>query len=474
MRVLLERWTRRPDLFCSQALGFLTWPGQDRILNAVARLRATGSGGTVAVPTGHGVSKSRSLAVLVLWFLTIEPEVSVITTASVARQVEKVGWREIHKVLQGARVPFSSQPKATEFTLAPNRFALGLTTNEPDRFAGWHSALVVVIADEASGIKRPIWDAISGSTSGQRDIKILLGQPIDPESYMYDACSGKIENTEVVHISSEEAADWNDAQPPELKIPGLVSRRWIEEKRAEWGEESPMFQARVLGLFPKESEEALIRLAWIEASADRWENADPEDEEDVVPVVGCDVARHGADKAVWFVLKGRRVIHVEELARGDLMRVAGMTAAVAKRFGARSMAIDDTGMGGGVTDRLMELGWDVSPINFGSAPHDPEKFVDRRTELWWNVREALRENRLDVPRQDELLRDLLAPRYTYTSRGKLKLEPKEQTKKRLGRSPDYGDALAIAWAAHEGASADWGVDDVILGVPKHPHTRRLV
>lgn len=472
MGVLLERWTRRPDLFCHQALGFLTWPGQDRILMAVARRLATGSGGTVAVPTGHGVGKSRILAALVLWFLTIERVVSVITTASVARQVEKVGWREIHKVLGSARVGFSEQPKLTEFTLAPDRFALGLTTNEPDRFAGWHSELVVVIADEASGIKRPIWDAISGSTSGQRDIKVLLGQPFDPESYMYDACSGKIDDTEVVRISAEEAADWNDAQPPELKIPGLVSRRWIEEKRGEWGESSPMFQSRVLGLFPQESEEALIRLAWIESAHDRWEN--DEEPADVVPVVGCDVARHGTDKAVWFVIQGRRVVHAEELGRGDLMRVAGQTAAIATRFGARQLAVDDTGMGGGVTDRLLELGWDVDPINFGAKPRDEERFINKRTELWWELREALREDRLDIPRHDGLLRDLLAPRYTYTSRGKLKLEPKEQTKQRLGRSPDYGDALAIAWSAVDSWSDAWQDHDDMPSVPRIGTEREIL
>lgn len=466
---LLRRWQRSPLAFCQEALNFHPWPGQERILAAVGRRTASATGGNVVVPTGHGVGKSSLIGCLVPYFLTLNERVTVITTASVWRQVKKIAWSEIRERVQHARVPFSAQPMSLEWRLGERRFAIGLSTKDPTKFQGLHNDIVIVIVDEASGVPRPVWEAIRGSASGHRDLVIALGNPTDPTSYFYDLCAGRVPDTEKVHISSVEAADWNEqADEP---IVGLASWRYINGVRAEFGEDSSVYAARVLGEFPKESDEALIRLAWIDAANERWEEG--EEDLDDLAAVGCDVARYGADLTVWFGMRGRRVVHIEQLAKGDLMRVAGQTAALAKQLGAQAVAIDDTGLGGGVTDRLAELGWDVGAINFGAKPRDEDRFHDCRTELWWDVREALREGRLDLPRNEPLLRDLLAPRYTYTSRGRLKLEPKEMTRKRLGRSPDYGDALAIAWAA-PGSLADYTVDDMLPGVPRFAAEREIL
>ncbi len=421
------------------------------------------------VPTGHGVGKSSLIGCLVPYFLTLNERVTVITTAAVWRQVKKVAWSEIRERVAKARVPFSTQPLMLEWHLDERRFAIGLSTKDPNKFQGLHNDIVVVIVDEASGVPRPVWEAVRGSTSGHRDLVIAFGNPTDPTSYFYDLCAGRVPDTEKVHISSIEAAEWNDKQ--ESPIPGFASWRYINSQRAEHGEDSSVYAARVLGEFPKESDEALIRLSWIDASFERWEEG--EDDLDDLAAVGCDVARFGSDLTVWFGMRGRRVVHIEHLDKGDLMRVAGQTAALATQLGAQAIAIDDTGLGGGVTDRLAELGWDVGAINFGAKARDEDKFHDRRTELWWDVREAFRECRLDVPKNERLLRDLLAPRYTYTSRGRLKLEPKELTKKRLGRSPDYGDALAIAWAA-PGSLADYSEDDMLPGVPRFAAEREIL
>ena len=110
-------------------------------------------------------------------------------------------------------------------------------------------------------------------------------------------------------------------------------------------------------------------------------------------------------------------------------------------------------MGAGPVDRLRELGWDVNEENFGAAPRTDDgetEYLNRRTELWWALRDwIVSEAALaDCPSRtkQELRQDLPALEYTYRSDGRRALEPKEDLKKRIGRSPNHGDAFALALA----------------------------
>jgi hypothetical protein len=117
------------------------------------------------------------------------------------------------------------------------------------------------------------------------------------------------------------------------------------------------------------------------------------------------------------------------------------------------IAIDATGgTGAGPVDRLRELGWDVNEVNFGAAPRtdDAERFLNRRAELWWALRDWIVSDATlaDCPSRikQELRQDRPALKYTHRSDGRRVLEPKDDLKKRIGRSPDHGDALALALA----------------------------
>jgi phage terminase large subunit len=134
------------------------------------------------------------------------------------------------------------------------------------------------------------------------------------------------------------------------------------------------------------------------------------------------------------------------------------TAGSVKANGAKRKAVDDAGLGGGVTDRLRELGIAVIAYNAGESPLDKERFLNRRAETWWMIREALKADEINLPPDNKLAADLTNIKYSYTSKGQIKLESKEEVKKRLGRSPDRGDALAIALFAKT-APAAFGVSD---------------
>ena len=113
--------------------------------------------------------------------------------------------------------------------------------------------------------------------------------------------------------------------------------------------------------------------------------------------------------------------------------------------------MDDTGVGGGVTDRLKEQGEPVMPINVGEKASDPERYPDLRSELWFMMAERAKEGRLDTSRIPERERSsleaqLTAPKYKLDSSGRRVVEKKSETKKRLGRSPDDADAVILAFA----------------------------
>jgi hypothetical protein len=134
------------------------------------------------------------------------------------------------------------------------------------------------------------------------------------------------------------------------------------------------------------------------------------------------------------------------------MWTAGRTIALARQFQVRpeNVAVDDTGLGGGVTDRLREQKFYIRPENFGARAIESRVYADRRSELWWLLRDWIRDDAAlaDAPprARDTLREDLGAPSYIQLSDGRLELEAKAEMKRRLGRSPDDGDALALALA----------------------------
>jgi hypothetical protein len=160
-----------------------------------------------------------------------------------------------------------------------------------------------------------------------------------------------------------------------------------------------------------------------------------------------DVARFGDDETAIYVMRAGAVIDRAILRGRDLMETAGHVNALAEKHGAKVIAVDDTGLGGGLTDRLRELGLEVMAVNFASAPDHPEKFHDVPSELWGELAEGMKAGLVGpIPQNDALCAQLTARRYTYRN-CRLKVESKEEMKRRGLKSPDRGDALALAWRA---------------------------
>lgn len=165
-------------------------------------------------------------------------------------------------------------------------------------------------------------------------------------------------------------------------------------------------------------------------------------------VVGCDPARFGDDRTSIIYRRGRRAYNLRSYTGKDTMEVAGIVHKIITTDMPDMVCIDVGGLGAGVVDRLFELGHKgvVIPINSGESALDGERYVNKRAELWGNTKEWLMMKPVQIPDSDSLHADLCSPKYSYDSLNRLKMEPKEQMKKRGLRSPDEADALCLTLA----------------------------
>ncbi len=453
----VRRWRQDPRYFARSVLGVTSlWERQVEILEALRDCRR------VAVPSCHESGKTFVAAIAVVHHLLSHQPSKVVTTAPTQRQVKDLLWSEIRARHVGMKRKLGGDPGLGEPTLThwavpgeSDWFATGFATS-PDkasesatRMTGYHSPNLLVVIDEAGGIAREVWSAIDALlTSGTAKV-LAIGNPVSGTEFER-VCRSV--DWRVLRISAFDCPNLRD---PESSLPWGVTPQWVDEMRRRWGEGSVVFQTKVLGLFPTSSVDTLLSIAEVEQALARK----PPEEETAAVTMGVDVARFGSDETVFYVLRGGQVLAVESWSGQDTMRTAGRVIAMAREHRidvsqARRIAVDDTGVGGGVVDRLREQRWHVRAINFGSKPRglrSGTKFTNRRTELWWDLREWIRTNAAlgDLPpdTKDILRADLCAPKYEQRSDGRIALEPKDRIRSRTGRSPDHGDALALAVAA---------------------------
>ncbi|MCP5244863.1 MAG: hypothetical protein H6937_02385 [Burkholderiales bacterium] len=165
-------------------------------------------------------------------------------------------------------------------------------------------------------------------------------------------------------------------------------------------------------------------------------------------VLGVDPARFGNDRTVIMIRQGRCAEVIEATKNKDNMEVAGLVLNAIKKYSPKAVFIDMGGLGAGVLDRLRELGYSniVHGVNFGGKPIDKKKYYNKRAEMWGLMKEWLYEPPVQIPDDDDLEIDLCGLHYSYDSLSRLKLETKEEAKKRGIKSPDIGDALALTFA----------------------------
>lgn len=179
-------------------------------------------------------------------------------------------------------------------------------------------------------------------------------------------------------------------------------------------------------------------------------------EEFGVRIMGVDVAEYGDDDSAFAYRQGRHATKIERFSKKGTMEVVGLVARRADEYKPEWINVDCTGVGSGVADRLLELGYPVQRVHFGSKAIEDQQYAIRRDEMWGEMRDWFNDEPCSIPDDDVLEADLTAPQYSYDSSRRMKLERKEDMKRRGVKSPDSGDALALTFAHKLSASATTG------------------
>lgn len=431
IKKVTERAKADPVFFVTHVLGGDPWERQKEILTAVKDHRR------VAVRACHGVGKTKVAAWAALWFLYCHKNSKVITTAPAWHQVENLLWREITAAHAASRFPLGGKVLQTQIELGKQWFALGLSTDKPERFQGFHAEHIMLIVDEASGVEQRIFDAGEGFLTSTGAKLMLIGNPTRLSGEFYNAFRSPLYHK--IHIS---AFDSPNIEAGEIVRPYLVTPGWVEEKSIQWGEESPLWYSRVLGEFPEQGDDTLIPLAWVEAAQHRWATAEPGE-----PVeLGVDVARFGSDTTIIILRRGIVAEVIAQLRGQDTMAVTGAVVQALHKTRAKTAKVDVIGIGSGVVDRLKEQGHQVQSMNAGEAAYDSERFINKRAEWYWGLRERFQAGDIAIPPDEELAAQISSIRYKFDSRGRIQIESKDEMKKRGLPSPDKADALVMAFA----------------------------
>lgn len=232
---------------------------------------------------------------------------------------------------------------------------------------------------------------------------------------------------------------------------------WRRNKISELGDPvlfKQEYPATAAEAFQMSGHDSFIKPALVDAARKRT------CEESGPLVVGLDPARFGNDGSAMAFRRGRKVMRVERRNRLDTMGCAGWAKHVLDTEKPARMFVDVGGLGAGIYDRLVEMGYgdQVRAVNFGGAPLEPPALgedgkpmgggpANRRAEMWLKSREWLEhEGGADIPDEDSLQADACGPAYKYDSSSRLLLEKKEDMRRRGAASPDGWDAVALTLA----------------------------
>lgn len=465
MAELYRSYRADPCFFVEHALGHITWSKQRQVLRSVAANERT------AVRASHSVSKTYAAAEAAVWFLNCIPNSKVITTAPTWTQMAKLLWAEIRAIYARSRLALEGECLMTEIkTNDPDHYAIGFSTDKPERAEGWHAPAILFILDESKGIPQWLWDSVRGSMTGGfcRELAVSTTDGVQVGEQFWKIFQNGDTTWNRIHISAFDSPYVTGEQFRGLAMPDpqrldifhralkdpadvtiqIAGPAWISECEKEWGQDSVLFQTKVLGEIVDAGADSIIKLSQVEQMVRNAENPDfnAEGQEEI----GVDVARGGTDDTVMYHRKGLKVIDQKIIASPQLPEKAlgNYLAEEVERFAGQNKAIpikiDDTGIGWGVTSPLQAHGFNVIPVNFGAAASDPDKYVNTISEMWFEVGKIVHE--ISCSASDRLKAELVNRKSKpLDKKGRRGVESKDDYKGRGFRSPDEADAFLLTF-----------------------------
>ena len=407
----------------------------------------------VSVVGANGSGKDWTAGRAVLWWLETRPESKAVVMGPTQRQVEEIVWQEMREAYAAAEGRLSGRMLRSTYRIDEQRFALGFSTNNALNIQGFHAEQLLVVVTEAHAMPQLHMDAIKRL---QPDRLLLVGNALSRDGEFYASHHAKRNLYRRIAISAFDTPNFTGEDGGRR---GMITPEYVEEYALDYGEEHPLYAASVLAEFPDSLEDSLIGRDAVESAMERGE-AEVAGAGTVVPAeagtsqplhssepvyMGVDVARFGFDKSALCVRQGERVLSMRSFDRMDTMRLVHEVLGTVRETGAEAVFVDEGGVGGGVVDRLRELGAPVYGVHFGGGAQRPTRFFNRRSEIFWELRRLFDLQAIALPRDEELAGQLLGLRYDISSSGQVRLEGKREMRKRGMPSPDKADALALAF-----------------------------
>lgn len=541
-----QRYRKDPALWAKDKLGVIFHEKQTEIGEALVHYR------NVAVAAGHGTGKSFQAAILACWWVDVHPLGSayVATTAPMNDQISEIIFREVknihdmsaQRVAKGIIKPEEGlQGRVGEDNTwkieRGGRLVTVMKGRKPpdnkagDAFQGLHARYVLAIGDEATGLSEEMIDGLANITSNDNSRRLLISNPTNPYSTLgriflkpaFDELTGE-PTWKTIHVSVFDLPTFHgrggvaceeDTCPkyrehqkyplglgyPQELLDSISGPKFVRDKKAEYGEESARYKARVQGQFAFEAGSNLFTERELATAVDCIVRLTGERK----PVLGVDVARFGEDDSVVYrvdygivmerkwddsidegrelpmepaldengnQIPGARLRFVESWHGAPLvnkrnpdgsveMGTAERVHEIAKAIGAGAVRVDASGVGGGVADQLWTLSqggklYDVIEVLGGASSPDRRRHMNSRAYEMDMMRLGMFQGRIDIDGRDERLLDELASiQYEFAdaaSGGGLKIESKESMKKRGVKSPDFVDAAWYACMDLEGTS----------------------
>jgi phage terminase large subunit len=332
---------------------------------------------------------------------------------------------------------FARESPQTWFLGRRNWPKQGSADEQGNTLSGLHARSVACFIDESGSIPATVLRAAEQALADKPlwGKLVQAGNPISLDGMLHFAAVTARGQWYIIRVT-------NDPDDPKRARRGDIE--WARTQIRLYGRENPWVMSYILGQFPPSSINSLLGIEDVTAAQARVLR--PEDYSHMQKRIGADVARFGDDRTALFPRQGRRVFKPIVMRGADTAQVSARLYAAKTAWGSELELVDAGAMGAGVIDQLRVAGVHVYPVHFGGKAIQYQRYANKRAEMWWDMAVAIkRDVQLPVDVDGDLVGELCAPTYTF-SKGVLLLEEKDQIKKRIGRSPDLGDALATTFA----------------------------
>jgi phage terminase large subunit len=411
----------------------------------------------IAVKSGQGPGKTTAAAIAASWRLLQGHNNFVVVTSPTRRQVEDIFVSELQRLVSRSPIEFQNmldiQKSRVRVANFPTWQLVTATAVRPENIQGYHHHSMTVVVDEASGIERRIWGTIKGTLTQPGNLLLAIGNPNDRETEFFDMF-----NKDAPLYS---LLTWNAEQSPN------VDKKHVEKMAAEYGIHSDTYRVRVLGEFPNESPNAVIRyedLLWAcrhQTFSTLFRVIAPKERSNVRQV-GIDLARFGSDESVVVFRYNSamvKILHFAKCEPADVIRTAfGVQQELGWPNDSVVYCVDAGGMGQGVMHLFRDSGRRWYEFSSGGTAQDSHMFHDAITEAYFNLREMTRKKNIFLHEDPLLFSQLISRQYRYDNDNKFRLETKDEYMKRVGAeeftSPDRADAAALAWYPHAASALD--------------------